>query len=320
MIPSHSIHSWKEFHASFLRRFRANKTHEMYMCHLETIRQHDNESLSAYIHRFQEAINKVSNLDECEALSIFRKNLDLKHNERYVVELINKKPQSLETTYSVASRFIKETDVLQAMRMTQSGGSRSKNSDDRPKGGYHQDKKFKQNQKNQERQTTPVFQRLGPKPESKSDPGPAKQPREPKQEPDWTPLNMTREKILKEVKDKPFYYPPKPMQTPPESRPYNRQCNYHEAHGHKTENCLSLKYFIKDQLKKGNLNKYLVQDNNNRGEAQKRGKNVVNVVLGGSHSPPRTPDFGEEVLSIQSLPDLVISFSSKDYEGVNPPR
>ncbi|XP_074328008.1 uncharacterized protein LOC141665921 [Apium graveolens] len=129
---------------------------------------------------------------------------------------------------------------------------------------------------------------------------------------------MTREEILKEVKDKPFYYPLNPMQTLPENRPYNRQCDYHETHDHKTENCLSLKYFIEDQVNKGNMNKYLVRDSNNRGEAHKRGKNVVNVVLGGSHSPPRSPDFGEEVLSIQSLPDMVISFSSKDYEGVNP--
>ncbi|XP_074351327.1 uncharacterized protein LOC141690421 [Apium graveolens] len=290
----------------------------MHMCHLETIRQHDNESLSAYMHRFQEAINKVSNFDECEALSIFRRNLDPEHNERYIVELINKEPQSLAAAYSMASRFIKETDVLQAMRMTRNGGSRSKNTDDQPKGVYHHNKKFKQSNQSQEKQTTPVFQRLGPKQESNSDPGPAKQPREPKQERDWTPLNMTREEILKEVKEKPFYYPTKPMQTPPESRPYNRQCDYHETRGHKTENCLSLKYFIEDQVRKGNMNKYLVRDSNNRGEAQKRGKNVLNVVLGGCHSPPRSPDFGEEVLSIQSLPDLVISFSSKDYEGVNP--
>ncbi|KAL8120547.1 hypothetical protein AgCh_017651 [Apium graveolens] len=156
-IPSHSIHSWKEFRASFLRRFRANKTHEMHMCHLETIRQHDNESLSAYMRRFQEAINKVSNLDEREALSIFRRNLDPEHNERYIVELINKEPQSLAAAYSMAARFIKETDVLQAMRMTRNGGSRSKNIDDRPKGGYHQDKKFKQSNQSQERQANPVF-------------------------------------------------------------------------------------------------------------------------------------------------------------------
>ncbi|XP_074351977.1 uncharacterized protein LOC141691134 [Apium graveolens] len=250
-------------------RFRANKMHEMHMCHLETIRQHDNESFSAYMRRFQEAINKVSNLDEREALSIFRRNLDLEHNERYIVELINKEPQSLAAAYSMASRFIKETDVLQAMRMTRNGGSRSKNTDDRLKGGYHQDMKFKQSDQIQEKQTTPVFQRLGPKQESNSDPGPAKQPREPKQEPNWTPLNMAREEILKEVKDKPFYYPPKPIQTPPESRPYNRQCNYHETHDHKTENCLSLKYFIEDQVKKGNMKKYLVRESNNRGKRKR---------------------------------------------------
>ncbi|XP_074351414.1 uncharacterized protein LOC141690520 [Apium graveolens] len=286
----------------------------MHMCHLETIRQHDNESLSAYMHQFQEAINKVLCLDEREALSIFRRNLDPEHNERYIVELINKEPQILAAAYSMAARFIKEIDMLQAMRMSRNGGSRSKNTYDRPKGGYHQDKKFKQNQKSQERQIITIFQRLGPKQESNSDPGPMKQPWEPKQEPEWTPLNMNREEILKVVKDKHFYYPLKAMQTPPESRPYNRQCDYHETRGHKTKNCLSLKYFIEDQVKKGNMNKYLVWDSNNKGEAQKRGKNVVNVVLGGSHSPPRSPDFGKEVLSIQPLPDLVISFSSKDYE------
>ncbi|XP_074356250.1 uncharacterized protein LOC141695949 [Apium graveolens] len=106
------------------------------------------------------------------------------------------------------------------------------------------------------------------------------------------------------------------MQTPPESRPYIRQCDYHETHGHKTENCLSLKYFIDEQVKKGNLNKYLVRDNNQREEGPRKGKTIVNMVLGGSHFPPRRPDFGEEVLSIQSLPEVVISFSSNDYEGV----
>ncbi|XP_063949247.1 uncharacterized protein LOC135152650 [Daucus carota subsp. sativus] len=70
-IPSRSIGSWKDFREAFLRRFRANRTHELHMCHLETVRQYDNEALSDYMKRFQEAINKISNLDEREALSIF---------------------------------------------------------------------------------------------------------------------------------------------------------------------------------------------------------------------------------------------------------
>ena len=71
--------------------------------------------------RFQEAINKVSTLDEREALSIFRRNLDPGQNERYILELINKEPQSLAAAYAMAARFIKESDVLQAMRMTRQG-------------------------------------------------------------------------------------------------------------------------------------------------------------------------------------------------------
>ncbi|XP_074340495.1 uncharacterized protein LOC141678116 [Apium graveolens] len=167
-------------------------------------------------------------------------------------------------------------------------------------------------------QNTPIFQRMGPKTKSKNDPGPTRKAREPRKEPDWTPLNRTMEDILKKIKGKPFYYPAKPMQTPSESRPYNRQCDYHETYGHKTENFLSLKYFIKDQVKKGNLNQYISQDTNQKEERPRRGKNIVNVVLGGSHSPPRSPGSGDEVFSIQSYPEMVISFSSKDYEGVNP--
>ncbi|XP_074332245.1 uncharacterized protein LOC141670127 [Apium graveolens] len=108
------------------------------------------------------------------------------------------------------------------------------------------------------------------------------------------------------------------MQTPPESRPYKRHCDYHETHGHKTENCLSLKYFIEDQVKKGNLNQYVSPDTNQKKERPMRGNNVVNVVLGGSYSPPRSLGSGDEVFSIQSYPEMVISFSSKDYEGVHP--
>ena len=108
------------------------------MCHLETVCQYDNEALADYMRHFQEAINKISNLDEREALSIFRRNLDPEHNKRYVVELINKEPQSLVAAYAMAANFIKETDVLQALRMTRQGSSK----EERPRKEYHQDKKI----------------------------------------------------------------------------------------------------------------------------------------------------------------------------------
>ncbi|XP_063940240.1 uncharacterized protein LOC135149175 [Daucus carota subsp. sativus] len=286
------------------------------MCHLETVRQYDNEALSDYMKRFQEAINKISNLDEREALSIFRRNLDPEQNERYVVELINKEPQSLAAAYAMAAKFIKETDVLQAMRMTRQGSSRGKQVEVRPWKEYHQDKKFKPDRQTNFIQHSGSKRTSQPGSGSRSDPGPNKATREPKPEPDWTPLNRSREDILKEIRDKPFYYPPKPMQTPPESRPANRHCDYHGTHGHKTENCISLKYFIEEQISKGNMGQYIARNTANTGEGSGKQKNIVNVVLGGSCSPPPSPDSCQEVMSIQTFPEQIISFSSKDFEGV----
>nr|XP_017256374.1 PREDICTED: uncharacterized protein LOC108225935 [Daucus carota subsp. sativus] len=280
------------------------------------VRQYDNEALSDYMKRFQEAINKISNLDEREALSIFRRNLDPEQNERYVVELINKEPQSLAAAYAMAAKFIKETDVLQAMRMTRQGNSKGKQVEDRPRKEYHQDKKFKPDRQTNFIQHSGSRRTSQPGPGSRSDPGPNRPVREPKPEPEWTPLNRSREDILKEVRDKPFYYAPKPMQTPPESRPTNRHCDYHGTHGHKTENCISLKYFIEEQISKGNMGQYIARNTANKGEGSGKQKSIVNVVLGGSCSPPPSPDSCQEVMSRQTFPEQVISFSSKDFEGV----
>ncbi|XP_074355825.1 limonoid 7-O-acetyltransferse-like [Apium graveolens] len=62
--------------------------------------------------------------------------------------------------YAMVSRFIEETDVLQAIRMTRNMRSGSENFDDPPKGGYYQDKKFKHNQQTHFVQNTPISHRL----------------------------------------------------------------------------------------------------------------------------------------------------------------
>ncbi|KAK1373441.1 hypothetical protein POM88_029634 [Heracleum sosnowskyi] len=230
-IPSRSIHGWKQFRDAFLKRFRANRTHEMHMCHLETVRQARGEALSTYMKRFQEAINNITNLDEREALTIFRRNLDPDNNERYVLDLIHKEPHILAAAYAMAARFIKETDVLQAMRMTRQGISPTRIQDP-PKNNYnHQDKKFKPNrQSNYIQSSQLVLPTSTPNSNQSVEPGQPKQKLEPRPEPNWTPLNRARADILKEVRDKPFYYPPKPMATGPENRFVHKHCDYHETH------------------------------------------------------------------------------------------
>ncbi|XP_074323711.1 uncharacterized protein LOC141660622 [Apium graveolens] len=140
--------------------------------------------------------------------------------------------------------------------------------------------------------------------------------REPKPEPEWTPLNRPRTDILREVKGKPFYYPLKPLLAPPENRAREKHCGYHEDHGHTTENCFSLKMFIEDQIKKGNMNQYIQRRLNDKDRAPGSDKNMVNIVFGGTTSPPRSPDPENEVMTIHPSEDEPIYFSYSDYEGL----
>ncbi|XP_074323208.1 uncharacterized protein LOC141660147 [Apium graveolens] len=109
----------------------------------------------------------------------------------------------------------------------------------------------------------------------------------------------------------------KPLLAPPENRARNKHCGYHEDHGHTTENCLSFKMFIEDQIKKGNMNQYSQRLSNDKDRAPRSGKNVVNIVFGGTASPPRSPDLDNDVMMIQPLDDEQVYFSYSDYEGLN---
>ncbi|XP_074323243.1 uncharacterized protein LOC141660178 [Apium graveolens] len=287
-IPSRSVDSWKDFREIFLKRFRANQMNELQMCHLEIIQQRSKESLPEFIKRFQEAVNQLSNLEEKEAVNIFRRNLHPISCEGYVKDLIHREPQSLASAYALASKFIKENDFLKSMKMNR----RIHDDDESPerRSSSRKDKRYKL-----DRQANYIQQSQGTLPrESYAEPRKnerkPKAKREPKPEPEWTPLNRPRADILCEVKGKPFYYPPKPLLAPPENRARDKHCGYLEDYGHTTKNCFSLKMFIEDQIKKRNMNQYLQRRLNDKDRAPGGGKNMVNVVFGGTTSPPRSPD------------------------------
>ncbi|XP_074356107.1 uncharacterized protein LOC141695791 [Apium graveolens] len=286
------------------------------MCYLETIQQRSRETLPEFIKRFQESVNQLSNLEEKEAVNIFRRNLHPVSCEGYVKDLIHREPQSLASAYAMASKFIKENDFLTSMKMNR----RIRDDDESPKNrpAYGKEKRHRT-----DKQINYVQQSRGAPPRDdysrpqKSERKP-KSKREPKPEPEWTPLNRPRADILREVKGKPFYYPPKPLLAPPGNKARDKHCRYHEDHGHTTENCFSFKMFIEDQIKKGNMNQYLQRRLNDRDKPSGGGKHMVSMIFGGTSSPPRSPDEDNDVLMIQPAEDECIYFSNEDYEGLDP--
>ncbi|KAK1353318.1 hypothetical protein POM88_052453 [Heracleum sosnowskyi] len=287
-LPARSLDSWAEFKRAFLNKFKANQPHEVHTVFLETVAQRNGESLQVYIDRFKEAVNKVVCVNETEALVHLRRGLNPYECEKYVCKLMEVQPTTLARAYDLASQAINEMESLSVLKQSRAPPPPP------PRQPYFQREQytFSHTQKpvpiQHQVQTThgpgpvreapaTVRDRLGPP----VPPRPEKRP-----EPNWTILSMPRSAILREIKGKPFFQPPQPMWTAPDDRNKDKHCDYHEAHGHTTESCLSLKHFLERQVKQGNLNQYLPRQL----QAAAPNKNVVNTVFGGPISPQGSPN------------------------------
>ena len=73
----------------------------------------------------------------------------------------------------------------------------------------------------------------------------------------FTPLNVSYEKLLPMICELSDFRWPKPLKTNPAKRDRNRKCVYHKEHGHTTEQCRSLHYLVEKIIKVGHLKQYV---------------------------------------------------------------
>ena len=102
LLAPRSVDTWMEFRAAFLRRFRVNRPHDIHMVSLEGIVQKKGESLDNYILRVKKGVNRVTFMDQREAISAFRRGLDFYEYKNYVLDLIRKDPKDLAKAYAMA--------------------------------------------------------------------------------------------------------------------------------------------------------------------------------------------------------------------------
>lgn len=106
---------------------------------------------------------------------------------------------------------------------------------------------------------------------------------------------------------------------PSTTRNQSKWCDFHGEFGHTTEECLSLKFYLEKLAKQGHLGHYLPAGAKTTEPAPVGGKAVINMVIGGSSSPPPGPT-SNHVLSLEhgAADCNLITFSDADYEGINP--
>ncbi|GKU96677.1 hypothetical protein SLEP1_g9889 [Rubroshorea leprosula] len=73
----------------------------------------------------------------------------------------------------------------------------------------------------------------------------------------WTSFNLLRSQIFMQIKNKMDLRRPGPIRTAAASRDHTRYCDFHQDHGHITEQCNSLRSELESLAQKGLLNEYI---------------------------------------------------------------
>ncbi|XP_059284800.1 uncharacterized protein LOC132038095 [Lycium ferocissimum] len=127
---------------------------------------------------------------------------------------------------------------------------------------------------------------------------------------------------------------PRPLRSNPGQRDPNVMCEYHETHGHRTEDCHQLRKDVARLLKNGYLrefpserakNHYKERENHKRVESVEP-QHVINMIIGGTDAQ-RGPVMKRTKVSIvrekrtrDYTPEGSISFNEENAEGIIQPQ
>ena len=113
--------------------------------------------------------------------------------------------------------------------------------------------------------------------------------------------------VLEKIKNEPFFKRPNKMTRNPEKHNYNLYCQYHQDHGHITEDCRSLWDYL-DQLVRGGKLKQLLHHSSGQGSQasfesrrdipSRPPLGTINVIF---VAPRRTESCPSRVLSVARL-------------------
>ncbi|XP_017420424.1 uncharacterized protein LOC108330453 [Vigna angularis] len=226
-LPPNSIENFVGLKQLFIRQFAANSTQDLTVFELVTLKQGKEETLRAFMDRYQKTVRRVKALSPELAL-------------HYILPAL--KPEPFKD--SVCRRALKTMEEL-----------RERATDEI----RVEEMKLSYNKESQELRSEKADEgKLG---NSVGKPGDSMQ-KEPCRGPrfhQYTPLNASREKILREALSADLL--PEPMKRPtPSGADGSKHCAYHKNMGHTTEECVTLKDKIEELIQAGKLKKYIRDD------------------------------------------------------------
>ncbi|XP_047160394.1 uncharacterized protein LOC124830663 [Vigna umbellata] len=220
-LPPNSIENFVGLQCLFNRQFASNSTQDLTVFELVTLKQGKEETLRAFMDRYQKTVRRV-------------KGLSLELALQYILPVLKPGPfkdsvwrRAPKTTEELRERVVDEIRVEEMKLSYKKESQEIKTNGGKSSGQAGKSGGFKQREPPQ----GPRFQQ-------------------------YTPLNTPRAKIFQEALSAELISKPERQPTPL-GADGNKHCLYHKNMGHTTEECVTLKDKIEELIRSGQLKKYV---------------------------------------------------------------
>ncbi|XP_061372944.1 uncharacterized protein LOC133315354 [Gastrolobium bilobum] len=231
------IDSFDDLARTFRLNFATSKVHQMPPYTLGRIRQKENESLRKYLDRFKDASLKVRGLTEAVHLHLIISGLD---GDSPLARSIYKNPvNDLEEFRRRSDKYI-DVEDMQKVYVESRGRNPTRRSPSKKNNKERDQKGSKKGKDSHDKRSDDRS------PRRKYD--------------DYTPLNMSRSRIWKEVAQTEMRNVERPRPLKAKSGiDRNKYCAFHDQNGHITDDCWDLRDAIEEHVRDGKLKQYIIR-------------------------------------------------------------
>ncbi|KAG7547449.1 Aspartic peptidase domain superfamily [Arabidopsis suecica] len=283
-LPNGSIDSFASLTDLFVEQFASSRNLEKTADDLYEIRQKRDEPLRDYVGRFNKEKVSIPCCNMSTAISAFKRGL-LPDGDLYK-ELTKYQCRTMEDVLSRAWAQIKwEEDSAYRYRHSPRSDSRVVRNERSGREDKPYQRPRSESTRNDNRSThRPLSREDGEKCVSST-------------WPDISNLSISHADLVGALKEMggTVRWPQK-MKAPDDKRDTSKWCEFHNDHGHRTEDCITLRMEVNELLKKGHLREYLSDRTRNRMDSQNdqqavtktapisppKHDRVINVISGGS--------------------------------------
>ena len=236
------------------------------------------------------------------------------NSDLFIHKLYEKEPQSMAELVHSAQNFMNAEDAIIAKKRKRSerieeNPSRQSEQGFHPKKGWTEERKDRDNKK-----SAPLARNQ-----------------------QYTPLNVSLEQVLMQIKDDPSLKWPEKMKGDPNKRNRNKYCRFHRDHGHDTDECFDLKQQVENLIRQGKLKSFLGRDHKDeklKGKAEESSRlplREIRIIIGGNstgQSSKSKKAYLKVVQSVQlsgrsprakSTDEQPITFTDEDAERIHHP-